>query len=83
MNSAKKGGSSSEDREIRIIRSICRGVINRVCQENAGVECVELFVRLHAAKPFPASEPVMDAIWEDEVMAAVRNTLQPVSDRVQ
>jgi hypothetical protein len=82
VNSDKQGRSSSEDREIRIIRSICRGVINRVCQENPGVECVELFVRLHAAKPFPPSEPLLDAIWEDEVMAAVRSTIEPPSNAV-
>jgi hypothetical protein len=51
--------------------------------ENPGVECVELFVRLHAAKPFPPTEPMLEALWEEEVMAAVRSTLQEPSQSVQ
>jgi hypothetical protein len=65
----------SRDRELELIRTICRAVIRRVRLESPLLQGAELFVRLHAATPFPVADPLLQAIWDDEVMSAVRESV--------
>jgi hypothetical protein len=74
VNSATARIKAGRDRELELIRTICRAVIRRVRLESPLLQGAELFVRLHGATPFPVADPILQAIWDDEVMSAVRES---------